>query len=103
MTLEEFNKVLEKAGYPVAFRHFNKNEKVEPPFICYITPSVDCFAADGKTFYSAQEVQVELYTVDKDINVEHKVEEVIADFYYQKDEGYIESERMYMVAYRLTL
>ena len=103
MTLEDFNTVLEGTGYPVAFRCFPKETSHNPPFICYITPDSDVFSADGKTYHKAQNVQVELYTADKDETAEATVEEALADFYYTKEEDYIDSERIYMVAYNLTL
>ena len=103
MTLLEFNNLLESTGYPVAFRSFPKEEPHEPPFICYITPGTENFAADGIVYHSNQQVQVELYTTDKDTTAEAKLEEALADFYYIKDEGYIDSEKVYMVTYSLII
>ena len=34
---------------------------------------------------------------------ESTVEGIISGFYYEKEEGYLDSEQMYMVAYRFAL
>ena len=80
---------LETTGYPVAFRNFPKNKIVKPPFVCYVTPSTETFAADGRVYHSTQNVQVELYTNEKDLSAEQNVESALADFFYEKDETYI--------------
>lgn len=103
MTLEEFAKQLETAGFPVAFYEFPKEEPHDPPFICYLTPGASQFGADGVVYYSGTKVQVELYTLQKDLEAEKKVETALASFYFQKDEGYLEDEKIYMVTYQLSL
>ena len=101
MTLQEFNRLLETTGYPVAFREFPVPQ--EPPFLIYVTPETDNFSADGKVYSRSQIVQVELYTKEKDESATEKVRTALADFYYTEEEGYIKSERVYMVAFRITL
>lgn len=103
MTLEEFAKLLETTNMPVAFYEFPKEEPHDPPFICYITPGASQFGADGRVYYSGIKIQVELYTLQKDLEAEKKVESALASFYFTKDEGYLDSEKMYMVTYQLSL
>ena len=47
MTLEELARMLEKTGFPFAYDHFAEGESTDPPFICYLLPGSDNFAADG--------------------------------------------------------
>lgn len=103
MTLEEFAKLLESTGFPVAFYEFPKEEPHDPPFICYVTPGPSQFGADGVVYYSGKNVQVELYTLQKDQEAEEKVETALASFYFLKDEGYLDDEKIYMVTYQLSL
>ena len=103
MTLSEFTKQLEKSGFPVAFLHFPKEEPHEPPFICYVIIDDNNFKADGKNYSTTTNVQVELYTLEKDLEAESKVENILSEFPFEKDEGYLDSEKMYMVTYQLTI
>lgn len=103
MKLEEFVKILESTGFPVAFYEFPKEEPHDPPFICYLTLGQENFSADGIVYHSGTNVQVEVYTLQKDPVVEHVVENVLSAFYYSKNEGFIEKEKIYLVTYQLLL
>ena len=41
-------KILEELGLPFAYDHFAEGESPETPFICYLSPGSDNFAADGQ-------------------------------------------------------
>lgn len=102
MKLEEFAKVLEAAGYPVAFYEFTQNHPAGSiPFICYLPITTDGVAADDVVYFSQSGIQVELYTEDKDPAAEANVENVLADFVFSKDEGKIDTENLYMVKYQM--
>ena len=103
MTLEEFAKQLETTGFPVAFYEFPKEEPHDPPFLCYIPLPTQQFSADGIVYFSSIKVQVELYTLKKNIEAEQKLERALSSFYFEKDEGYLEDEKIYMVTYQLTI
>ena len=47
MTLEELAGMLGKDWFPFAYDHFAEAESPDPPFICYLLPGSDNFAADG--------------------------------------------------------
>ena len=47
MTIEELAAMLQKMEIPFAYDHFAEGESPEPPFICYLLPGSDNFAADG--------------------------------------------------------
>ena len=69
--------VLQAAGIPFAYDHFAEGEAVDPPFICYLLPGSDNFAADGKVYHKISRVNIELYTDKKDLNAEQKVEDAL--------------------------
>lgn len=54
--------VLQAAGIPFVYDHFAEVEAVDPPFICYLLPESDNFAADGKVYHKISRVNIELYT-----------------------------------------
>ena len=101
MTLEELARMLEKTGFPFAYDHFAEGESTDPPFICYLLPGSDNFAADGRVYFRISEVRIELYTDRKDPGAEALVETVLDDagIFYNKSEAWIQSEKLYEVLY----
>ena len=99
--MEEIVKMLEETGLPFAYDHFAEGECPDPPFICYLVPNSDNFAADGKVYYKINELHIELYTDCKDLSAEQKLEDVLDanGIYYEKSEVWIESEKLYEVLY----
>ena len=100
---EEIQELLESTGFPVAYNVFPKEEEHAPPFICWIITGSENFAADDAVYFMAPEVQVELYTPLKEEDAEQRVEEALSAYFYNKDEGWLEDEEMYMVTYQLTM
>ena len=101
MTMEELVAMLQKMGIPFAYDHFAEGESPDPPFICYLLPGSNNFAADGKVYFKINQVRIELYTDSKDLVVERKVEMVLDDsgIFYNKSEVWIQSEKLYEVLY----
>ena len=105
MTLEEFTKMVQSTGIPSAYDHFAEGESPAPPFICYLLPGSDNFAADGVVYFELNQVCIELYTDAKDPDAEKKVEKALKDagIFYNKSEVWIESEKLYEVLYSFTM
>lgn len=101
MTINQLAAMLQETGIPFAYDHYAEGESPDPPFICYLLPGSDNFAADGQVFFRINEVRIELYTDKKDISVEKKVEDVLDDrgIFYNKTEVWISEERLYEVLY----
>ena len=99
--MEKIVMMLDEIDIPFAYDHFAEGESPDPPFICYLTPSSDNFAADGKVYYKINEIHIELYTDCKDLSAEQKVEAVLDEhgIFYEKSETWIESEKLYEVLY----
>lgn len=93
--------MLGEIGLPFAYDHFAEGEAVNPPFLVYLYPRANNFAADGEAYYKKDRLQIELYTDKKDIESEEKVEAVLDKygFFYSKSETWISSEKMYEVLY----
>lgn len=101
MTIVKLAAMLEGTGIPFAYDHFAEGESPEPPFICYLLPGSDNFAADGQVYFRINEVRIELYTDKKDVSVEKQVEDVLDSrgIFYNKSEVWISEERLYEVLY----
>lgn len=100
--METIVEILKETGISFAYDHFAEGESPEPPFICYLLPGSDHFAADGKVYYKINEVRIELYTDTKDLAVKQKLEAVLDKhgIFYAKSETWIDSEKLYEVLYQ---
>ena len=92
---------LERLGIPYAYHHFAEGEGPDPPFVCYLCPSMANFAADGRVYLDVDVVNIELYTDKKDSGLEKKLQGLLTEsgFVYEKNEAWIESEKLYEVVY----
>ena len=101
MTIENIVEMLQEMNIPFAYDHFAEGESPEPPFICYLIPGSDDFAADGRVYFKMNEVRIEMYTDFKDLDLESRVEGVLDghEIFYNKSETWIQSEKLYEVMY----
>ena len=99
--MDKLLELLKATGLPFAYDHFAEGESPEPPFICYLLPGSDNFGADGKVYYKISNVNIELYTDEKNPSVEQKLEDAMdaASIFYNKTEVWISSEKLYEVLY----
>lgn len=101
MILEDIKNLLESTGLPVAYRAFAENNAPELPFICYLSPGTNNFAADDTVYLEIDRITVELYTRYRDQESEDKVEAALSSFVWDKDINYIDSERCYQINYEI--
>ena len=103
--MEELLSILGETQIPFAYDHFAEGESPDPPFICYLLPGSNNFAADGKVYYKISQVNIELYTNRKDPAVEQKLEDALdaASIFYNKTEVWIDSEKLYEVLYQFEM
>lgn len=99
--MKKLKEIIKEIDIAFAYDHFAEGESPKPPFICYLFPGSDNFSADGKVYFKANVVHIELYTDFKDLSVEQKVEAVLDKhgIFYNKTETWIDSERLYEVVY----
>ena len=103
--MDELVKIIEEMGIPFAYDHFAEGESPDPPFLCYLLPSSDNFAADGRVYYKVSEVRIELYTDFKDMTLEEKVTAVLDNhgIFYEQSEVWIEEEKLYELAFEFAM
>ena len=101
MRMEDLTEIIREMEIVFSYDHFAEGEAPDPPFICYLLPGSDNFAADGGVFYKINEVRIELYTDRKEPEVELQVERVLDKhgIFYNKTEVWIESEKLYETMY----
>ena len=99
--MDDILAMLRELKLPFAYDHFAEGEAPEPPFICYLVPGSNNFAADGRVYFKINEYHIELYTDDKSPALESSLEAVLDNhgIFYNKSETWIESEKLYEVLY----
>lgn len=103
MTHQEVLKMMDEMKLPYAYHHFVEGESPDPPFLVFLYPSSDNFAADGMVYFKVNRLNIELYTELKDVELEETVEAVLDKhgLFYEKSEVWIESENLYEVLYQM--
>ena len=103
--MDSIMSMMEEIGIPFAYDHFAEGEAPNPPFICFLDPGSDNFAADGWAYFKVDKTHIELYTDEKNPETESRVETVLDGhgIFYDKTEVWIESERLYEVLYSFEL
>ena len=99
--MEKLITILEQTGLPYAYSQFAEGEAPDPPFICYLLPGSSNFGADGRVYKKIGRVHLEVYTDEKDPELEESIEDVLDQhgIFYQKSEVWIASEKLYEVLY----
>ena len=103
MTHQEVMTMLAEMNLPYAYDHFVEGESPDPPFLVFLYPGSNHFAADGKVYFKVNRLNIELYTDKKDVELEETVEAVLDrhGIFYGKSEVWIESENLYEVLYQM--
>lgn len=103
MTQAQLQVALDTSGYPTVYGSFK--EPTKPPYIVFIRPSNENVSSDKKVHGKFQNYNVELYTKKKDLAAEKKLEDILGviDPEYDTLETYIDTEKMYMVTYSITI
>lgn len=103
MTHQEVMTMLADMHLSYAYDHFVEGESPDPPFLVFLYPGSNHFAADGKVYFKVSRLNIELYTDRKDVELEETVEAVLDrhGIFYGKSEVWIESENLYEVLYQM--
>ena len=101
MKHDEVLKMMEEMGLPFAYDHFVEGESPEPPFLVFLYPKADNFAADGIAYFKINQLDIELYTDLKNPELEETIEAVAFKdgFFFWETETRVEEGKMYEVPY----
>lgn len=108
MTLSEFIQILKTTGYQVAYSHFTVTENnsiPRPPYITYLFTYSSNMYADNKVYQKVNNIQIELYTIKKDLEAESRLEDLLDanNITYETSEIFIESEGLFQKIYETRL
>ena len=105
MNLMEFKAELEKLGIPVQYRAFQVGQAPELPYILFYEDDSDNVFADNQNYFDVLNVSCELYSDEKDIELETKLQKLLYDLEieYNSTETFIDSENMYLKTYDVVI
>ena len=103
MTYADVAAMAEETNLPTAYDHFAEGESPEPPFLIFLFPRSDNFAADDVAYAKINELHFELYTDRKQPDIEARVEAVLDGhgIFYDKNEVWVPEEDLYEVLYSM--
>lgn len=103
MTTQEVAAMVAEIGIPSAYYQFDDKTAQPTPFVCFFYAHDDDFKADDSNYQKIEHLIIELYTDNKDFDMEATVESVLRShgMVWTRDEEWIESERMLEVVYEM--
>lgn len=103
MTTKEVAAMVAEIGVPYAYYQFPEGTGQETPFICFFYSYNNDVKADNRNYQKIERLIIELYTDNKDFDLERRVESVLAshDMVWSREEEWIDSERMLEVVFEM--
>lgn len=103
MTNRQVAAMVASIGIPNAYYQFPEGTEQPTPFVCFFYSGDNDFKADDSNYQKIEHLIIELYTDNKDFDLEATVESVLQSngLVWTRDEEWIESERMLEVVYEM--
>lgn len=105
MTFKEIATMIGETGLEYTYYSFPEHEAPELPYLVFYYPTNDDFGADNYNYVPIVNLNIELYTNNKDFETEATVEGVLNahGMYYTKTETYLNSEEMFEILYTMQI
>lgn len=106
MNISELRETLGTLDIPVRYRAFNVGEVPSLPYLLYYTTdNQGTLKADNHNYAKVNNITIELYSDEKDIELEEQLESILDTnkIDYDTYESYLDTESMYEVAYEITI
>lgn len=96
-------RLIESIGLPFTYYSFPIDQAPSLPYLVYYYPNYDDFSADNINYIPIPQLNVELYTENKDFELEKQVESVFKEYglFFDKSETYIQQEHMFQILYTI--
>lgn len=105
MTLPELKELLKALGLPVAYLQWTVGQVPELPYILYYSDEDNNFFADDVVYSDGYAVTVEVYSQNRDLELESRVKELLKEnnISYESYGEFLKSEDMYLKAYEFNI
>lgn len=103
MTYKEIAAMVKSIGLPYAYYQFPEGTGQGLPFVVFFYSEINDLYADETNYQRIAKLNIELYTEEKDFEKEATVEGILQNsgLTYYKEENYIDSEKMWQIAYEM--
>ena len=103
MRIEEIKTLIKSIGLETTYYQWPEKKVPPLPYVVWYFPRSVNFAADDQVYKQIEELNIELYTAEKNFTAEAVVENVLdgAGFVWDKSETYLKNEDMYEVLYEM--
>ena len=103
MTIEQINEMVEEIGLPFDYYAFPEGTAQDPPYITWFLGEEDDFHADDSNYCGIETLNIELYTSDKDFELEASVEGVLRnhELSFHKESERIDSEKLWQTSWEM--
>lgn len=100
MTYKQIASMIESIGLPFTYYSFPERAP-NLPYIVFYYPQNNDVSADNINYATVVQLNIELYTRNKDFDTEELIEDVLVGngIYFAKSTEYIDAERMYQTLY----
>jgi hypothetical protein len=105
MTIPELKELLKTLGLPLAYLKWAPGQAPELPYLLYYADEDVGFFADDTVYSEGYAVTVEVYSEQKDLELEEKVKNLLIEKHlpYESYEDYLDSEEMFLKAYEFQI
>lgn len=103
MTLQQVNLMVESMGLPYSYYEFPEGTAQAPPFICFFYGPSDDLYADNSNYQGIRQLNIELYTRNKDFALEKTIEDILNlnGLTFYREENFIDTEKIWQIAYEM--
>ena len=103
MTFKEVASMVSSIGVPTAYYQFPEGTGQATPFVCFFFSGDNDLKADNANYQKIEHLIVELYTDNKNFQLEAAAESALAScgMVWTRNETWIDTERMNMVTYEM--
>lgn len=94
--------ILDELGIRNTYRVFKDNILPKAPFAVWYITGESFTGSDSKAMIKSSDYTIELYTIGKDFELEQRLESLIPESDFRKNEEYISGDKAYCHTYTYT-
>ena len=103
MTIQQINAMVGEIGIPFNYYEFPEGTEQAPPYVVWFLSNDNDFKADNSNYCDIEQLNIELYTSEKDFDLEAQVERVLKahDLSFYKESNKVDSENMQQTSWEM--